>query len=522
MKNCYIYIRVSTDKQATEGYSLDNQKRACREYAGNKGYHPKEIFVDDGKSGRTANRPEFQEMLSKLKDKQAECVVIYKIDRFARNITDFSRIRKEFVEAGIAFHSVMEGDLSNGSSLIANIFASVAEWESEVNSARTRDALEQKFRGGWQPTPPPIGYKTVGEKDERKTCEPDGYTAPVIKELFELYATGSYSLLELQDWLSEKDIISKNGTVIGHSVIDNILRNPFYYGLIRWNGKSKIGKHEPIIKKELFDTCQYVLAKHRSFLIRKRKHDFLLRGFIFCENCGQRYTAEWHYDARKLKNRGGKIAYYHCQKRDRNGCPAPYIEVKNLEQQIENEFRHMQFSLKFIDLVVIKTKEAIGEGRRFLNSQRMQLVNRKTSLETKRNKLEDSLLDETVEADAYKRLHAKIQDKIYKINGRIEELEEKANIDTNLIEEVLSFTRNIYKTYKQAPNFLKRHYLRFFFEKLYVKNCKVTKIEPTPIFAILRENQEVIISKLQLRLMSELRTYFMSVDRLPHLFYINQ
>ncbi|MBU0998542.1 recombinase zinc beta ribbon domain-containing protein, partial [Patescibacteria group bacterium] len=222
------------------------------------------------------------------------------------------------------------------------------------------------------------------------------------------------------------------------------------------------------------------------------------RGFIFCENCGQRYTAEWHYDAHKLKNLGGKIAYYHCQKRDRNGCPAPYIETGNLEQQIENEFKHMQFSLKFIDLVVLKTKEAIGEGRRFLNSQRMQLVNRKTSLETKRNKLEDSLLDETVEADAYKRLHAKIQDKIYKINDRIEELEEKANIDTNLIEEVLSFTRNIYKTYKQAPNFLKRHYLRFFFEKLYVKNCKVTKIEPTPIFAILRENQEVIISKLQL------------------------
>ena len=72
MKNCYIYIRVSTNAQATEGYSLDNQKRACIEYAGNKGYHSKEIFIDDGKSGRTANRPEFQEMLSKLKDKQAD------------------------------------------------------------------------------------------------------------------------------------------------------------------------------------------------------------------------------------------------------------------------------------------------------------------------------------------------------------------------------------------------------------------------------------------------------------------
>jgi site-specific DNA recombinase len=498
MKACYIYLRVSTDTQATEGYSLDNQKRACREYAVSKGYHPKEIFVDDGKSGRTANRPEFQEMLKKLKSKKADCVIIYKIDRFARNITDFSRIRKEFIEAGIDFHSVIEGDLSNGSSLIANIFASVAEWESEVNGKRTRDALEQKFRGGWQPTPPPIGYRSVGGEKEKKTCEPDPYTAPIIKELFELYATGSYSLLELQEWLSQKDIVSKNGTTIGHSVINNILRSPFYYGLIRWKGQSKIGKHQPIIKKNLFDTCQYVLAKHRSFLIRKRKHNFLLRGFIFCDECGQRYTAEWHYNARKLKNRGGRIAYYHCPKYDRNGCTAPYVEMEEIERQIEDVFKTMQFSPKFINAVIAKTKEEISNSRQYLNSQRMQLLNKKTSLETKRNKLEDALLDETVEPEAYKRLHAKIQDKIYKINDRIQDLEDKNNIDVNLIEEVLSFTRHIYQTYKEAPAFLKRHYLRFFYDKIFIKNRKIVRTEPTPIFAILRENQGVIITKHQL------------------------
>jgi len=70
--------------------------------------------------------------------------------------------------------------------------------------------------------------------------------------------------------------------------------------------------------------------------------------------------------------------------------------------------------------------------------------------------------------------------------------------DVNLIEEVLSFTRNIYKTYKLAPKFLKRHYLRFFFEKIYIKNKKISRITPTPIFAILQENQEVIITNNQL------------------------
>jgi len=496
MKNCYIYIRVSTDEQATEGYSLANQKRACREYAVNRKYHPKKIFVDEGKSGRTVNRPEFQEMLKELKNKKADCVVIYKIDRFARNITDFSRIRKEFIEAGIDFHSVMEGDLSSGSSLIANIFASVAEWESEVNGKRTRDALIQKFRQGWQPTPPPIGYRSIGGEKEKKTCEPDPYTAPIIKELFELYATGSYSIFDLQKWLSNKDIVSKNGTPLGHSVVHNILRNPFYYGRIRWRGKSKMGKQQPIFNKDLFDTCQYVLTKHRNFLIRKRKHSFLLRGFVFCGECGQRYTAEWHDLPKSSKL--DKIAYYHCPKYNRNGCPSPYVELTDLEKQVEKTIRKMQFGQEFIETVIKKTKEILDDNRQDINSQRMGLLNRKTALESKRNKLEDSLLNETIDNETFKRMHTRIQSKINKLNDQIQEIENKGNIDINLIEEVLSFTKNIYKTYKHAPKFLKRHYLRFFFEKIFVENKKISKIQPTPIFLILQENQEVIITNNQL------------------------
>ena len=168
MKNCYIYIRVSTDEQAKEGFSMDNQKRACVEYAQMYDYHVKRVFVDDGKSARTTDRPAFQELLLAIKEHPVEAVIIYKIDRFARNVGDFSNIRKELKNLGIKLLSVSEnGDVTEG--LIGNIFASVAEWESEVNGQRTRDALMQKFREGWQPTPPPIGYRSVGEERERKT-----------------------------------------------------------------------------------------------------------------------------------------------------------------------------------------------------------------------------------------------------------------------------------------------------------------------------------------------------------------
>lgn len=491
MKTAYIYVRVSTDEQANEGYSLDNQKKACREYAHNNQYHVKGLFIDDGKSGRTTDRKAFQELLSTIDESKADALIIYKIDRFARNVSDFRDTKKEIEAKGVEMLSVLEGNLTQGSNLIANILASVAEWESEVNGQRTRDALMQKYRDGWQPSPPPVGYRSVGGDRERKTCEPDDYEAPIIKELFELYATGNYSILEIQDWLSEKNIVSRNNTPLGHSVINNILKNPFYYGLIRWHGQSKLGRHVPLIKKELFDTCQYVLAKHRNFLVRRRKYDYLLRGFIFCSHCKQRYTAEPHPN--HSVNNPGKIHYYHCQKRNKNGCPAPYVEVDELERQVTEQFKNMEFSQKFVDLVMLKAKEKVNENRKEVVNKRRTLNNLRMSLENRRNKLEDNLLDAIVDNDTYKRKHSEIQTKIHNIDIQIEEVENSCTLDMELIEEVLAFTRSIQQTYLEAPKFLKRHYLRFFYEKFEIKNKIIVKAVPTPIFLELQANHAVIL-----------------------------
>ncbi|OGM26862.1 hypothetical protein A3D00_03165 [Candidatus Woesebacteria bacterium RIFCSPHIGHO2_02_FULL_38_9] len=99
-KTCYIYCRVSTDEQAKEGYSVDNQKRACSEYAKSNGYDVKAIFTDEGESARTTNRPEFQRMLGALKNKPVDALIAYKIDRICRNVADFANLRKELKKYG--------------------------------------------------------------------------------------------------------------------------------------------------------------------------------------------------------------------------------------------------------------------------------------------------------------------------------------------------------------------------------------------------------------------------------------
>jgi site-specific DNA recombinase len=493
---CFIYIRVSTDEQK-KGYSPDNQIRQCKEYAKLHDYQVKGVFDDSGRSGRTTDRPELQRLLATIEEERIHAILIYKIDRFARNVTDFSRMYNNLKEKGIKLLSINEGDLMEGNSLIPNIFASVAQWESEVNSQRTKDALMQKFRTGWQPTPPPIGYRSLGGKKERKTHGIDPNTGPIIREMFEVYATGEYSIFALEEWLKSRNIVSKNGTLLGHSVINTILNNPFYYGLIRWNGQSKMGKHKRLINKDLFEACQYVLAKHRNFLIRRRKHNFLLRGFLYCSDCGLRYTAEWH-ESERFKNYDGKLGYYHCSKLNRNGCPSPYVEMSVIEEYAEQQFKQMQFSQKFINLIVAKAREKLEESRRQSRAHKQAIINQQQALEHKRNRLEDALLDGTIEKDTFKRKHKDMQEKLDNLVSQLETVEAQSRVDVELIEEVLSFARNVYQTYKDAPPYLKRHYLRFFFEKLMVKNKEIVEAKPTPFFLMLQENHSVILTNTQL------------------------
>lgn len=499
----YGYIRVSTDTQAEQGYSLDNQKRAIEEHCKYKNIRLVHIFVDEGQSARTTHRREFQEMFRQIKEKGIDCVVVYKSDRFARNVNDFTSIYTEFKQKGISLLSVLEGDLTNGSSLIANIYASVAQWESEVNGQRTKDALMQKFRNGWQPTPPPIGYRSVGSEHEQKTCEPDPYVAPIIKQMFKLYSTGQYSMITLQDWLKDKNIISKNGTIISFSRINNILNDPFYYGLIRWHGESKMGKHTPLINKQLFDTCQYILGKKRHFLVRERKYDFLLRGFVYC-TCGMRLVGDYSL----IRSSQKKLGYYHCQKRYAPDCRQKYVQAKELEKQVEENIKKMEFSDEFIALVKQKAEEYLSNGRQNDQSAKQALINQRVGLENRRNKLEDLLIDESMDKETYKRKHDEISHQIDNIQTQLDEAEQENKLDMPLVDEVLNLTRNIYSTYRKAPEPLKRHYMRFFYDSLIVDNKEISGANPTPILEALFSANMVRLLNVQLALLKRVRTYF--------------
>lgn len=408
--------------------------------------------------------------------------------------------------------SVCEGDVSSG--LIGSIFAAVAEWESEVNGQRTKNAMTQKYKERWWPSWAPIGYLNINKEGrisgkgfcpekqqlldalERplKRIEPDPIIAPLVKEAFKKYASGDYSYLKLTHILHKKGLRTRNGKPIAHSSIQQMLTNTFYYGLMKWGKPKKMevmGLHEPLISKKLFDTCQLVAAKHRNFVIRERKHNFLLRGIVFCNQCGQRYTAEWHKITRS-KDRD-KIAYYHCAKR--TPCKSKYVESEELENKVANLLKGIKFNKGFTDKVTSKVKRYLKDRNKIEAKERNLLLRKRTALTNKRKVLEDRLMDETIQRDTFKRLHNELQVDINTIDTDLAKMESTRKFDFDLLEEVLALTRNIPKTYKEAPVFLKRKYLNFFFDQIFVDNKNIVKSAFSPLIEELITQQEVILRK---------------------------
>lgn len=138
-----------------------------------------------------------------------------------------------------------------------------------------------------------------------------------------MYLTGNYSALEISDILFEKGLKSQFGNRLCKSRIIAILKNPFYAGIMRWKNQEKIGKHTPMINLTEHHKILSIMESHNQHASRRRKHNFLLRGFIFCDICGQKYVGE--------KNRiGKKIDYYHCSAESR--------KHSNLGQNIKVDF----------------------------------------------------------------------------------------------------------------------------------------------------------------------------------------
>lgn len=496
MEQALIYMRVSTGRQADEGWSLDAQEKYCRKYAEQNNYTVVDVYREEGKSGTNTDRPALKDLLARCQsDKTIKAVLVQETDRLARNTGDHIAIKAILKKANVKLISVAQPMLDDSpeGNMIDTIIASVNQFQSDINSRKTKKGMQERFNSGWWPALAKLGYLNQ-EVNGDKIIVSDPARWHLIKEGLKMYLTGDYSGTEISDSLYENDCLSRNGKKICDSEMVMIIKDPFYAGIMKWNGQEKKGRHEPMISIDEHQQILAIMDAHNYHACRRRIHNFLLRGFVFCGICGQRYTAE--------KHRIGKNPnYYHCGAEARkHSNKNQNIETAELERQVEEKFKAIEFSQEFIDKTIEKVKvfynERVGQNEK----QKRILLNKKMKIEGKRQVAEEKLVAGTLEDDDFKRMRDRYKNETGVISTAIEKLENRHEIDVETAREALLLSKNVYKAYKNAAYEAQRLYLSFFWDKFLVRDKKIVEAQPSQFIVALLEDKKVFIAESKNRM----------------------
>ncbi len=411
-KKAVIYCRVSTEEQADKGESLASQERRCLAYAQHQGLQVVERFIERGVSGRTANRPQFIRMEQFVIRNKIPFIVCVKIDRFMRNTLEYSFAIQKLKRYNVKVLFV-EGTNANdaGGKLQQDIAASFAEYESNLNSERTRLGNEQAFLSGrW--IKQTCGYsfrpQLVGGQT-KKVLTPNDDAKHVIKA-FELMGKGIYSQREV---LRE---LAKDGFKMYPQNFSRILTNSVYCGILpdmhnMNRGKPVQGIHQALVSKELFNRVQDVLKGRRPHIVPHLRNnpDFPLRRSVLCPKCGHKLTASKH------KGEHGHYGYYYwCQ----HGCHYS-LRKQDLEPKYYEYLQELTPSPRMVKLL-----EAIIIDK--WNSQVVDIKKQSQEQERKIKQLKETksrLLRMAANTEWDGASSKDIKDEIVKINNEINEAE---------------------------------------------------------------------------------------------------
>lgn len=269
-----LYIRVSTDFQAEEGYSVDAQKEKLEQFCKLKDIENYDFYIDGGWSGSNIERPSMKRMMSDIKDGLIESVIVYKLDRLSRSQKDTVFLLEDvFIPNNCNFVSLNENfDTTTpyGKAMIG-ILSVFAQLERENIRERTRMGMYERVKEGlWMGGGRvPYGY----DYDANKNILVPNADSGNISKIFDLYVQGYSSCY-----------IAKLFNLCNDTQVRNILKRKTYLGKIEYNGDVFDGKHTPLITQEVYDKAQEELSKRTSR--DQQKNVYLLTGLIKCGVCG--------------------------------------------------------------------------------------------------------------------------------------------------------------------------------------------------------------------------------------------
>ena len=345
-KKCGLYMRVSTEDQAREGFSLLEQRERLETFCKFKGYEIVDYYEDAGISAKTGNyRPEFERLKNDIKAKKVNTIVALKLDRITRSIYDWENLMT-FLDENNAYLDCVNDEINTTSAngkMISRLLMSVSQNEIERTSERTKVGLAGAIKCGHIPHVAPLGYK-----HEDKKLVIDYSTKDIIVRIFDLYYNG-YSYQKISNLFNEEKVLGKDNW--RDSTIQTILENEIYKGDFVHGKRTKHPTYykdvvEPIVSKEMWEDCQVQKKKNsRSY---QRTLTYLYLQKLKCPKCGRILGGK-----ATTKKNGNTYFYYYC-----NDCKIQFKEkvINDYFSQFIDELTEYDSVVNQFFLPMIKQK----------------------------------------------------------------------------------------------------------------------------------------------------------------------
>ena len=428
-KLCGIYMRVSTEDQAREGFSLPEQKERLEAYCKFNGYKIVEYYTDAGISAKTGNhRPEYDRMLEDGKQSKINMIIALKLDRITRSTRDWETLMDylEKYNINIAFVNDDINTTTANGKMVSRIMMSVSQNEIERTSERTIIGLEGAIKQGHIPARAPLGYKHID-----KQLVPDPLTKDIVIRIYNLYFEGlTYNTIA--KLFNKEKVLDKTNwkdTSILKIITNVIYKGDYIQGKTTRNPRYFEDVVEPIVSKELWDSCQVQKKKNQRNYMRSQTYIFLQK--LKCPKCGRILAGgashkikadKWYY-------------YYRCEK----------CRGNIREHEIEDSIKELLSDIFEYDSVVNEFFLPVLQNK--IHNPKEEFEKELTNLNNKKIRIRKAYIDELFTEEEYKEEINIIENKIKDLQKKILENEQVSklnlSVDDILVKRDMDFINSI-------------------------------------------------------------------------------
>ncbi len=453
-----IYIRVSTEDQAREGYSVQAQKDKLLAYCISQGWNIESFYVDEGYSAKDLNRPELRRMIENIQKGLIDCVLVYRLDRLTRSVLDLYKLLEIFEQHNCHFKSATEvyDTTSAMGRMFITIVAALAQWERENLAERVKFGMQQMVREGKYPG----GKVNFGYKLENGKIQPNEEEAAIVNTIFDIYIEGNGDNRTAY-LLNNMGYRTRSGKLWNGKLVRDILINPIYVGQFFYMDECHEGIVPAIIDTEKFETAQKMREGRRGKHPRQVSSDYIFSGVLRCDRCGRVMPGRIS-NANKKDGRYTQRTYT-CRGTFTKLCDMPMLNEKSVEEAFLQYVNDLYDEITAMDIASSYTAEE-KEVLKQIKAIKKQL----DEIKKRRKKWHFAFANEVISLEELKELTEGDRALEKELEQKLADLELKIDADKKTPEEIAVLLQQFRENWEHLNDKEKKNLISILVKEIHV------------------------------------------------------